>query len=292
MVHTHGTYTWYLKRELDLNVRSISMLLENFRNATTAAETYVCCTLVRGAGWTLPVHNARAVQARWMMPPRCYGITPWLSAARGRVLGKMIFRWEGNQFHDGIGEASIRGAGGMDCEKGRRDTGGRGVARARGKWIKFRRMFLFGRDAGNRYGSSLWNGSFAARLFISVALQDALQNAGRSRSRRKMVCKIKLLYPLSSPSAPRCRYLQPCPLNLCNITAWHAVMEPVPRISRYISAWVILCLRFNRKCNIGNSITQWNSLANLFFIRNSEKKTDSYNDLSKAIFIFALGTKW
>lgn len=160
---------------------------------------------------------------QWMMPPRCYGITPWLSAARGRVLGKMIFRWEGNQFHDGIGGASIRGAGGMDCERGKRreDTGGRGVgrARARGKWIKFRRMFLFGRDAGNRYGSSLWNGSFAARLFISVALQDALQNAGRSRSRRKMVCKIKLLSTLSL-------FLPPLDVDICSRAYWIYVILP------------------------------------------------------------------
>lgn len=37
-------------------------------------------------------------------------------------------------------------------------------------------------------------------------------------------------------------------------------MEPVPRVSRYTSARAralrISCLRFNRKCNIGDSITE------------------------------------
>lgn len=43
--------------------------------------------------------------------------------------GKIIFRWEGNQFHDRIGESSIRTeAGARKCN---------------GKWIKFQRMFLF-----------------------------------------------------------------------------------------------------------------------------------------------------
>lgn len=94
-----------------------------------------------------------------------------------------------------------------------------------GKWIKFRRMFLFGRDARNRYGSPLKR-LFRGTVYLFQWRARVLgqtdewtdggvgEQAGRSRSRREMACKIK------PPRAPDVDIsLQACLLNSCNITA-------------------------------------------------------------------------
>lgn len=167
------------------------------------AHMHVCyTTLVRDASWTFPVPARRTQYTTPHNVEDASEVLPHNSViirrARPRsVSGKMIFRWEGNQFHDGE-SARLR------LEKRRvtrRGTRGwrrvreRGAARG-GKWIKFRRMFPFWTRRGIDM-ARLWNGSFAARLFISVAAASRmLQDGGRSRSRREMLCKIKLLRAL------------------------------------------------------------------------------------------------
>jgi len=151
------------------------------------------------------------------MPPRCYGITPWLSCARPRSSRGKWYSDE-KEINSTMESARLR------LEKRRvtrRETRGRGEreregkrdAARSGKWIKFRRMFPFWTRRGIDM-ARLWNGSFAARLFISVAAASRmLQDGGRSRSRREMLCKIKLLRP-------------PSDVNICRRAHWIHVILP------------------------------------------------------------------
>ena len=72
---------------------------------------YIICTYVYIRGEEEKEREKRRERERERereMPRRCYGVTPSLSVAAVIVPRKIIFRWEGNQFHDRIGEPSIR----------------------------------------------------------------------------------------------------------------------------------------------------------------------------------------